>query len=330
MTEFLKKYDYYKSIVDKILMEVTVDKKPDSLYKPIDYILSWKGKRIRPSLLIFSCESMGGNPEKSFNAAAAIEILHNFTLVHDDIMDNADTRRGRETIHKKWNTDTAILAGDEMIGLAYSLLAKTKSENISEIFQTFTNGIIEVCEGQAFDKEFEVSDNVNLDDYLMMIRKKTSRLLEVCTVIGGYIANTNSENIEVLRMYAENLGTAFQINDDLLDLTADELNFGKKIGGDIRERKKTYLALKANQLVTDKDDLAFLNNLFSIKKNFEINDADINKVKNIYEKFGVIENTRQKISDYTNKANDCLKKLKNSTDINSLVWFSEMLLNRNY
>jgi len=185
-------------------------------------------------------------------------ILWIMTLVHDDIMDNADTRRGRETIHKKWNTDTAILAGDEMIGLAYSLLIKTESKNISKIFESFNNGIIEVCEGQAFDKEYEKSADVKLDEYLMMIRKKTSRLLEVCAVIGGYIADTDTQNIDVLKSYAENLGTAFQINDDLLDLTADEIDFGKKIGGDIRERKKTYLVLRANELVSEKQDLNFL------------------------------------------------------------------------
>lgn len=329
MLKYSEKYEKYRVEVDKQLEKIAGNKQPKLLYEPINYILSIGGKRIRPALLIFSCEAFGGKPESSYDAAAAIEILHNFTLVHDDIMDNADTRRGRATVHKKWDPNIAILAGDEMIGLAYKLLNKTKSDRISEIFDCFTDGIIEVCEGQSYDKEFEVKDNVSLDEYLMMIGKKTSKLLETCAVVGALIANANEEQINSMREYALNLGLAFQIQDDLLDVIADEKEFGKKSGGDIYERKKTYLILKALETASDNNDKTELQKIIS-NNGADVSDDDVAKVKEIYNKYGVIDDAKKQIEQYTQKANDYLDVIKNEEQKQQLLWFSDMLLSRNF
>lgn len=226
------------------------DKYPHSLYDPVNYIMSGGGKRIRPLMTMIACETFGGSAEDALDAAVAMEILHNFTLVHDDIMDNADTRRGRDTVHKKWDVNSAILVGDELIGLSYRSLLKTESVRIAEVVRAFTDGVIEVCEGQALDKEFETNDNVSLNDYLLMIRKKTAELLKTSAVVGAIIGNANSHEMESINSYSENLGLAFQIQDDLLDVTAVESEFGKKIGGDILERKKTYLYVKSLEILS--------------------------------------------------------------------------------
>lgn len=329
MLKYSEKYEKYRVEVDKQLEKIAGNKEPKLLYEPINYILSIGGKRIRPALLIFSCEAFGGKPDSSYDAAAAIEILHNFTLVHDDIMDNADTRRGKATVHKKWDPNIAILAGDEMIGLAYKLLTKTKSDRISEIFDCFTDGIIEVCEGQSYDKEFEVKDNVSLDEYLMMIGKKTSKLLETCAVVGALIANANEEQINSMREYALNLGLAFQIQDDLLDVIADEKEFGKRSGGDIYERKKTYLILKALETASDESDKAELQKIIS-HNGTDVSDNDVARVKEIYNKYDVIDDAKKRIEHYTQKANGYLDVIKNEEQKQQLLWFSDMLLSRNF
>jgi len=301
-------------------------KYPYSLYDPLNYIMQGGGKRIRPLILFFSCEAFGGNIEQALDAAAAIEILHNFTLVHDDIMDNADTRRGKVTIHKKWDVNAAILVGDELIGLSYRSLLRTKSKRIDEIVQAFTDGVIEVCEGQALDKEYENSSTVTLDDYIVMIRKKTAELLRISAVMGAVIADASSDELETISNYSKYLGLAFQIQDDLLDVVADEREFGKKIGGDILEKKKTYLYLKSLELITDKDrkalQLAYNNGVPGMNK--------IEEIIGIYKSSGVLDSAKREIRKYTEKANTFLSKIKNSSAQYKLEKFSDMLLNRNY
>ena len=323
---YKEKYTQFKDIIDEKLGKVIGNNNPAGIYDPLKYILSGGGKRVRPVLLLFSCEAVGGNYRDAIEAAVSIEMLHNFTLIHDDIMDNADKRRGKETIHKKWNNDTAILSGDALIGLAYNTLLKTKSKNIQQITQAFTDGIIEVCEGQGYDKEFETKKNVTLEDYLMMINKKTSQLLVSCAKIGALIGNADNKFIKLLVNYAENIGFAFQIQDDLLDITADEFKFGKKIGGDIREGKKTYLLLKALEIINKREDKNLLNSIITnkgIKK-----DEEILKVKELYIKYGVIDSAIREIENYTAKANEYLNDFKNKDSIDSLKWFSDMLLSR--
>ena len=249
MNKFERRYERYKDLVNTRLESFIEKKSPSGIYDPLKYILAGGGKRIRPVLLMLCCEAAEGKPADALHAALAVETLHNFTLIHDDIMDNANTRRGKETVHRKWDRDTAILSGDALLGLAYESLLKTKSLKIGEIAKVFNNGIIEVCEGQSFDKEFELKTTVSLKEYIMMINKKTSQLLVCCAKIGVLIGNGKKSLLNAMENYALNIGLAFQIQDDLLDIFADEKKFGKNIGGDLREGKKTYLLLKALETI---------------------------------------------------------------------------------
>jgi len=327
MINFEKRYSKYKDRINDKLESFIQKKYPSGIYEPLKYILAGGGKRIRPVLLLLSCEAAGGKSINALDAALSVETLHNFTLIHDDIMDNADTRRGRVTIHKKWDRDTAILSGDALLGLAYESLMKTKSPRIDEIATAFNKGIIEVCEGQSYDKEFEFKKNVSLDEYIMMINKKTSQLLVTCVKIGVLIGNGKKSLLDAMENYAVNIGLAFQIQDDLLDILADEKKFGKKIGGDIREGKKTYLLLKGLETVKDKKDKTLLESVIT-KKGLK-KESDILAVKNIYEKYGIIESAKKEIENYTNKANSYLEKIKNRKSKLMLSWFSYMLLKRN-
>jgi geranylgeranyl diphosphate synthase, type II len=327
MINYEKRYSKYKDLVNTKLDSFILKKFPYGIYDPLKYILSGGGKRIRPVLLILCCEAAEGKAKDALNAALAVETLHNFTLIHDDIMDNADTRRGKQTIHKKWDRDTAILSGDALLGLAYESLLKTKSPRIGEIAKIFNEGIIEVCEGQSYDKEFELKKKVSLDEYIMMINKKTSQLLVSSAKIGVLIGNGKNRLLDAMGKYALNLGLAFQIQDDLLDIFAEEKRFGKKIGGDIREGKKTYLLLKGLETVKDKKEKALLESVITnkgLKK-----ESDILAIKGIYERYGVIDSAKKEIELYTNRANSHLQKIKNKNSRLMLSWFSYMLLNRN-
>ena len=326
MTEFKNRYNQYKDLVEKRLADIFDKKIPAGIYEPAKYVLDGGGKRIRPLLLMLSCEAVGGRAPEALDAACAIEILHNFTLVHDDIMDNALTRRGRETVHVKWDNDTAILAGDGLIGFAYRSLLKTKTPKIQEITKSFTEAIIGVCEGQSFDKEFELRKNVIISEYIVMIGKKTSELLKCCAEIGGLIGGGTENEISALKNYALNIGLAFQIQDDLLDITADESSFGKKTGGDLYEGKKTYLLLKALETVTDKDDKLFL---LSVVDNKGVRtENEVLRAKKIYIDYGIISEASSAVENYTLKAKAHLNALKQGEAAKMLLWFSDMLLKR--
>jgi geranylgeranyl diphosphate synthase, type II len=297
-----------------------------SLFDPVKYIMANGGKRIRPLLLMLSCEAFGGNADEAVDAAIAIEILHNFTLVHDDIMDNAPTRRGKVTIHKKWDVNTAILVGDELIGLSYRSLLRTKTERISEVVKTFTDGVIEVCEGQALDKEFEIKQDVSINDYYLMIRKKTAELLKTAATMGAIIGKADENSISALREYAENIGLAFQIHDDLLDVIANETKFGKKIGGDILEKKKTFLYLKALEVLSETDRKT----LISQFNNDAGSSEKIKSVVKLYADNCVLESAKKEIKKFTEKADNAIAKMNLKGAGESLAGFSSMLLNRNY
>lgn len=335
MTEYSKLYSNLKELVDKRMVEFiekgTIsdnmgNKYLSELNETLKYILLLGGKRIRPVLLLFCCELFGGNIEDALDSSIAIEILHNFTLVHDDIMDNADTRRGNETIHKKWSINTAILTGDDLLCLSYRALLKTDSVSIKEICKEFTDGVIEVCEGQAIDKDFETRDEISIDDYLIMIRKKTAELLKSSAVIGAIIANAEKNEIEYLRSYADNIGLAFQIQDDLLDIYSTEIKFGKKIGGDILEKKKTYLYVTALEIAKG-DDKDRIREIFNSNV---VDSVKIESIINIYNKLGVLTKAKNEIKRFTDLAIEKLKLLEGKRNINSLIWFSDMLLNRTY
>jgi len=217
------------------------------------YVMRGGGKRIRPTLVLLSCEAVGGGAAAALDAAVAVEMMHNFTLVHDDIMDNADARRGRPTVHKKWNPSTALLVGDVLLGEAYRILGRTRSGRLPALFQIFTRGLLHVCEGQALDLEFETRTDVSVREYFRMIEKKTGSLIAAATELGGVIGGGTTRQRAALRQFGLALGRAFQVQDDLLDVVADPRNFGKTTGGDILEGKKTYLLLTAATRVTGRD-----------------------------------------------------------------------------
>lgn len=338
MTDFNEICRAYREKFDKRLYDFLAEqtalshysndnvKYPYSLYDPLNYIMQGGGKRIRPLMLFFSCEAFGGRIDNALDAAAAIEILHNFTLVHDDIMDNADTRRGKITIHKKWSVNEAILVGDELIGLSYRALLRTKSPRIDEIVKVFTDGVIEVCEGQALDKEYETAENVSLEDYIVMIRKKTAELLRTSALMGAFIAGAADNEIEIIGNYSKYLGLAFQVLDDLLDVIANEQKFGKKIGGDILEKKKTFLYLKSLSLSSPET----AEKLKSVYNNGTGGPEKISEVIKIYHESGAVESARDEILGFTNIANTYLSKLNNTSARANLEKFSDMLLNRSY
>ena len=328
----------YRELIDKRLFSFLEEeterskyckdnqKYPYTLFDPLNYIMSGGGKRVRPILVLLSCEAFGGDINNAVDAAIAVEILHNFTLVHDDIMDNANTRRGKETIHRKWDVNAAILVGDELIGLSYRSLLRAKTANITGVLRAFTDGVIEVCEGQALDKEFEISTDVAIDDYKIMIRKKTAELLRTSSVMGAIIGNADENGIRSISSYSENIGLAFQIQDDLLDVIADEGEFGKKIGGDILERKKTFLYLKALEILEGKkrDDFMYLYN------SPDSSDDKIKKIVKMYNEICVIGSAKDEIAAYTEKANKNLDCINNNSAKKLLENFSDMLLNRSY
>jgi geranylgeranyl diphosphate synthase, type II len=322
LTEFLKEQ------TERSRYSKCGEKYPYSLYDPLNYIMSGGGKRIRPILVLLSCEAFGGDSSNAINAAIAVEILHNFTLVHDDIMDNASTRRGKDTVHKKWDVNAAILVGDELIGLSYRSLLRSKTSNIAAVVQAFTDGVIEVCEGQALDKEFEESTDVTLEDYIIMIRKKTAELLRTSAIMGAIIGEADENGVKSIAEYSENIGLAFQIQDDLLDVIADESEFVKKIGGDILEKKKTYLYLRALEILQgkDKDDFLYLYN----SDNNSAAEDKINSVIKIYNNICVVESAKKEIKKYTDIANDSLGCIKDKKLRHNFEQFSDMLLNRNY
>lgn len=245
----MQKIKQYIALVNEELSKLTYQQKePKELYLPIKYSLDLGGKRLRPALLLLANDLFGGKQEDAINAALAIEIFHNFTLVHDDIMDNAPLRRNHPTVFKKWNINIAILSGDVMFVQSLQFLAKSKPNHLPEILNLFNKTAIEVCEGQQMDMNFESIDNVSIDQYLKMIELKTAVLLAASLKIGAVLGNSTIEDANHIYEFGKNLGIAFQLMDDILDLYGDPKKFGKQIGGDVLANKKTYLLLKAKEL----------------------------------------------------------------------------------
>ena len=326
MKAFEQKYRKYRTLIDQKLTTAIRRNEPVSLYDPMKYVLAAGGKRIRPLLILLSCEAVGGSMNQALHAAVAIEVLHNFTLVHDDIMDNASSRRGRATVHVRWDTNTAILVGDELVALSYRELLKTKSRAIAHVADVFTDGVVQVCEGQSYDKEFETLNNVTLNDYLLMISKKTGKLFSVSSGIGALIGGGTDREVRAVRAFGTSLGRAFQIQDDLLDIVADERELGKKIGGDILEGKKTFLLIQAYERATGKDRKI----IRSIIEKRRITQRHIPLVKKIYERLGVIETAQQWIDRDIRQANLQLQKLRDTPARTMLFRYSEMVLHRQF
>ena len=317
-------YERERRKIENRLQKALLKRTPRSLYEPGAYILEAGGKRLRPLVVLFAAKAVGGNFGQAYNAALAVEMLHNFTLVHDDIMDNADKRRGRQTLHIKYDTNTAILVGDSLLSVAYEYLLKDCNGNAKSVTASFTKGLVEVCEGQSMDTDFETRKNVTIDDYLTMITKKTAAMVQMCCEIGAQIGGGSQKEINALAKFGKNIGIAFQIQDDLLDIIGDETSFGKNVGGDLVEGKKTYLFLTALNKAkgVEKKELIKVIEQKGIKK------SQIKKYKKLYEDLNVLEDARKAIRDYSNIALRSIKSIKQPEDRELFTWLANSLIKR--
>lgn len=314
------------SIIEETLYAAIPKHPPDILYKPVLYVVEGGGKRIRPLLTMVSCGLFGADPKAAACTGAAIELLHNFTLVHDDIMDKSPLRRGRQTVHIHWDESTAILSGDAIIGLAYRLLLSTppSHQRLHSLVKEFSDGLIYVCEGQALDIEYSKRHELSIDDYLRMIELKTARLLEMAVVCGAHIAEAKQTDIENIRLFARYIGIAFQLQDDLLDLTAEQAEFGKSIGQDIVEGKKTFLMLRLRDILAP--ELPPLLQRFFDEHGLPI--LHIDEIMDMLHKHNIIEETKEKITNLTYDALALLELLPQNEYTESLRSLTQQLLIR--
>ena len=318
---------HYQELITNYFSELHLTKDPKNLYEPIEYILSLGGKRMRPILTLMATEVFDVDCKKALAAATAIEVFHNFSLVHDDIMDDAPLRRGNETVHEKWNINTGILSGDAMLILAYQHFEEYEPKIFRELAKLFSKTALEVCEGQQYDVDFETRDDVTIPEYLKMIEYKTAVLVAAAMKMGAIVAETTTENADLIYNFGLNLGLAFQLQDDYLDAFGDPETFGKQVGGDIIENKKTYLYLKAIAF-SDANQKDQLMHLFSIHPTDNVD--KITSVKEIFNASGASSATQQAIKDFTLKAFETLEKMNISSDKkNRLRTFGENLMNRN-
>lgn len=293
--------------INKEILNLDWKREPYGLYEPIEYTLAAGGKRVRPQLAMIANQMFGGNDEDVLPAALALEVFHNFTLLHDDVMDKADVRRGRPTVHVKWNENTAILSGDQMLIEAYKLLAGVPADKLPRVLQLFNKMATEICEGQQYDVDFESQEQVAVEEYLKMIRLKTSVLLATALQIGGYIAGANEEQQEALYQFGINVGLGFQIQDDILDVWGDPETFGKAVGGDISCNKKTFVYLEAMRRLSDEAIGNELQQWYS--QVLEDNTTKIAAVKEIFEQLDVRTACEKVVEDYTQKALALLNQL---------------------
>lgn len=318
--------DQYRTLFIAHLNDAIKEQEPKNLYEPIAYILQLGGKRLRPILTLMAADTFGADYRKALDAALTVEVFHNFSLVHDDIMDDAPLRRGKQTVHEKWDVNTGILSGDAMLIEAYRCLETYDGNVFKKLVKLFSKTAMQVCEGQQYDVDFESRDDVSIAEYLKMIEYKTAVLVAAAMKMGAIIAETSEENQNLIYAFGRNLGIAFQLQDDYLDAFGDPKTFGKQVGGDIIENKKTYLFLRAYG-EANKEERDSLEQLFSIQPN---NTSDkIASVKSIYQDTKADVLTKQAIEDYTNKAFSILNTLTIETDKKELLrQFGLGLMNR--
>lgn len=321
---------HYHDIISEYFSTFNTEKDPVNLYKPVQYILSLGGKRIRPVLTLMTAEVFDADCRKALPAAIAVEMFHNFSLVHDDIMDDAPLRRGNQTVHEKWNLNTGILSGDAMLILAYQYFEEYEPATFRSLAKLFSKTALEVCEGQQWDVDFEERNDVTIAEYLKMIEYKTAVLVGAAMKMGAIVAETTEENANLIYDFGLNLGIAFQLQDDYLDAFGDPLTFGKQVGGDIIENKKTYLYLKALEAAKGAEREQLLE-LFVTQP--DDNDEKTEKIihaKYIFMFTRADEATKQAIEDYTNKAFATLEKMAISQDKKEMLkTFGENLMQRN-
>lgn len=320
------------TLIEEGLSALNLPDTPGLLYDPVRYTLDLPGKRVRPFLTLTGCGIAGGEPQEALSAAIALELLHNFTLLHDDIMDAAETRRGEDSVYKKWDANTAILSGDAMYAKAFKQLQyygrtkKYSKDQYAQIIDIFLDSAESVCEGQAYDLDFEDRMDVSIDEYLHMIEGKTAALISGSLAIGGAVAGASDSILQKLYDIGQTMGIAFQIQDDLLDVIADPEKFGKQRGGDILEGKKTYLSLLALQRCNNKETKV-LQDILRSKNNSE---KDVVRVVELYKRLGVINSTRIAIKDYYQKSMNIVTNFETSAYKDQLINFLNRLISREF
>lgn len=298
---------------------------PKSLYEPIRYIMALGGKRLRPLLALMAYSLYKKDPTSIVKYATAVEAFHNFTLLHDDIMDNAPLRRGKPTVHEKWNANTAILSGDVMLVKVYDMFLSLEGKTLNETLRIFNKCAAEVCEGQQWDMEFETKDKVTEAQYIEMIRLKTAVLLGLSLEMGALLADASQEDRNLLREFGTYIGIGFQLKDDLLDVYADKKKFGKQVGGDIIANKKTFLLIKAKEKARGKDKIELDQWLKAKKFNKQ---KKVKAVTALYDKLGIPQLTEKKIQFYFDKGFEKLEKIRDSQAKAQLIGFTRVLIGR--
>lgn len=317
----------YRKMANDEIAAIPYPATPKGLYEPISYTMDLGGKRLRPALVMMACEALGGDINKALKAAVGLELFHNFTLLHDDVMDKADVRRGKPTVHRRWNENTAILSGDAMLTMATQYVAQVEPSVLPAVMELFNRTAMEIYEGQQYDMDFEVRSNVTLEEYIEMIRLKTSVLLGCACKMGAIIAGASEANAQALYDTGVYMGLAFQLQDDVLDVWGDEATFGKAIGGDIMNNKKTFLLIGAMQKAQDDDAnelRRWLNDEYALRS------EKVAAVTALYERLGMREAADEAIKRNNDMALEALSKVEMNEDAReSFVKFIEGLVGRN-
>ena len=314
-------------LVNDFIDNLPNDRQPASLYEPIKYVLSIGGKRIRPVLMLLAYNLYKEDPESILMQAVALETYHNYTLLHDDLMDNADLRRGHETVHKKWNANTAILSGDSMLVLAYQRMQQCDNRHLQAVLDVFTETALEIGEGQEYDMAFETRNDVTEEEYIEMIRLKTSVLLACAVKIGAILADAPAEDIHNLYKFGEQLGLAFQLQDDLLDVYGDPKVFGKAIGGDITSNKKTYMLINAVNRANPQQHQELMR--WITAADFDRNEK-VRAVTALYDQIGIRQLCEQKINYYFDECRKYLAKISIGDERKQMLldYTDEMMIRR--
>lgn len=320
--------DQILKLVNDYLVQLPYDRRPASLYEPIRYVLSMGGKRIRPVLMLLSYNLFKEDPETILMPACALETYHNYTLLHDDLMDNADLRRGHATVHKKWNANTAILSGDSMLVLAYQRMQQCSSDKMAEVLALFTETALEIGEGQEYDMAFEHRDDVSEEEYIEMIRLKTSVLLACALKIGAILAGASKEDADNLYRFGEQIGLAFQLQDDFLDVYGDTRVFGKAIGGDITFNKKTFMLINALNHANEEQRRQLESWIGATK--FD-RDEKVAAVTRLYNEIGIDRMAQDKIAYYFEQSRKYLQAVSvDESRKAELAAYAQRMMNRQY
>ena len=322
----MQNIEAYQESFLRYLEGFTVEKEPKNLYEPVNYILKLGGKRLRPVLTLMTADIFGDKAALAMNAALSVEVFHNFSLVHDDIMDDAPLRRGKKTVHEKWDLNTGILSGDAMLIMAYQLFENYDPSTFQALAKLFSKTALEVCEGQQYDIDFETRNDVTIPEYLKMIEYKTAVLVGAAMKMGAIVAEASEEDQNLIYDFGRYLGIAFQLHDDYLDALGNPETFGKQVGGDILEHKKTYLYLKTQELGSEAEK----SNLLDLMTSTALSDSEkVEKVKLLFNASGAASATQLAVKDYTKKAFGVLEKLNISNDKKQILQlFGEQLMNR--